>query len=69
MAEHVYQTLKDIIQKYGGMNEAQVQSYMLSLRVSSIWVLYTTHMAHVILVTSFSDSYLFLLRNKLVFFN
>lgn len=34
MAEHVYQTLKNIIQKYGGMNEAQVQSYMLSLRVS-----------------------------------
>lgn len=32
MAEHVYQTLKAIIQKYGGMNESQVQSYMLSLR-------------------------------------
>lgn len=36
MAEHVYQTLKTIIQKYGGMNENQVQSYMLSLRVS-LW--------------------------------
>lgn len=33
MAEHVYQTLKAIIQKYGGMNEAQVQSFLLSLRV------------------------------------
>ncbi|KAJ8968172.1 hypothetical protein NQ314_002429, partial [Rhamnusium bicolor] len=32
MAEHVYQTLKTIIQKYGGMNENQVQSFMLSLR-------------------------------------
>lgn len=35
MAEHVYQTLKNIIQKYGAMTEAQVQSYMLSLRVSN----------------------------------
>lgn len=35
MAEHVYQTLKNIIQKYGGMNESQVLSYMLSLRVSN----------------------------------
>ncbi|CAH0554483.1 unnamed protein product [Brassicogethes aeneus] len=32
MAEHVYQTLKTIIQKYGSMNDQQVQSYMLSLR-------------------------------------
>lgn len=34
MAEHVYQTLKKIIQKYGGMNENEVQSFLLSLRVS-----------------------------------
>ncbi|CAG9822005.1 unnamed protein product [Phaedon cochleariae] len=32
MAEHVYQTLKTIIQKYGGMSESQVQAFMLSLR-------------------------------------
>ncbi|XP_019773235.2 nitric oxide synthase, salivary gland isoform X4 [Dendroctonus ponderosae] len=32
MAEHVYQTLKKIIQKYGGMNEHEVQSFLLSLR-------------------------------------
>ncbi|XP_019875678.1 nitric oxide synthase, salivary gland isoform X1 [Aethina tumida] len=32
MAEHVYQTLKSIIQKYGGMTDQQVQNYMLSLR-------------------------------------
>ncbi|KAG5898095.1 hypothetical protein JTB14_027452 [Gonioctena quinquepunctata] len=32
MAEHVYQTLKTIIQKYGGMSDTQVQSFMLSLR-------------------------------------
>lgn len=36
MAEHVYQTLKNIIQRHGGMSEAQVQTYMLSLRVSLI---------------------------------
>lgn len=35
MAEHVYQTLKSIIQKYGGMTDQQVQNYMLSLRVST----------------------------------
>lgn len=40
MAEHVYQTLKAIIQKYGGMNESQVQSYMLSLRVSFFCLLF-----------------------------
>lgn len=32
MAEHVYQTLKTIIQKYGGLNDNQVQTFMLSLR-------------------------------------
>nr|CAH7737071.1 unnamed protein product [Callosobruchus chinensis] len=32
MADNVYQTLKSIIQKYGGMNDSQVQSYMMSLR-------------------------------------
>lgn len=34
MAEHVYQTLKQIIRKYGGMSENEVQSFLLSLRVS-----------------------------------
>lgn len=34
MAEHVYQTLKCIIQKYSTLNEKQVEDYMLSLRVS-----------------------------------
>lgn len=33
MAEHVYQTLKTIIQKYGNMTDKQVEAYMLSLRV------------------------------------
>lgn len=33
MAEHVYQTLKTIIQKYGAMNDDQVEKYMLTLRV------------------------------------
>ncbi|XP_066248100.1 nitric oxide synthase isoform X2 [Euwallacea similis] len=32
MAEHVYQTLKKIIQIYGGMSENEVQSFLLSLR-------------------------------------
>ncbi|CAH1134822.1 unnamed protein product [Ceutorhynchus assimilis] len=32
MAEHVYQTLKKIIQTYGGMSENEVQSCLLSLR-------------------------------------
>ncbi|XP_050304291.1 nitric oxide synthase, salivary gland isoform X2 [Anthonomus grandis grandis] len=32
MAEHVYQTLKKIIQTYGGMSQAEVQSFLLSLR-------------------------------------
>nr|CAI5859008.1 unnamed protein product [Callosobruchus analis] len=32
MADNVYQTLKSIIQKYGGMNDLQVQGYMMSLR-------------------------------------
>lgn len=32
MAEHVYQTFKNIIQKYGKMSDAEVQSYMLQLR-------------------------------------
>jgi nitric-oxide synthase len=34
MAEHVYQTLRNIIQKYGSMTEQQVEAYILSLRVS-----------------------------------
>lgn len=34
MAEHVYQTLKNIIQRYGGMSDHQIEKYMLSLRVS-----------------------------------
>lgn len=33
MAEHVYQTLKTIIQKYGAMTNDQVEKYMLTLRV------------------------------------
>lgn len=33
MAEHVYQTLKTIIQKYGAMTDGQVENYMLTLRV------------------------------------
>lgn len=33
MAEHVYQTLKTIISRYGGMNESQTEAFMLSLRV------------------------------------
>ncbi|XP_046390490.1 nitric oxide synthase-like protein isoform X2 [Ischnura elegans] len=32
MAEHVYQTLKQIIQEKGGMSDADVESYMLTLR-------------------------------------
>ncbi|XP_063930433.1 nitric oxide synthase, salivary gland isoform X2 [Zophobas morio] len=32
MAEHVYQTLKTIIQKYGSMNEQQVEAFLFSLR-------------------------------------
>ena len=36
MAEHVYQTLKTIIQKYGSMNEQQVEAFLFSLRVSTI---------------------------------
>lgn len=39
MAEHVYQTLKSIIQKYGGMSENEVQSFLLSLRVSNISII------------------------------
>lgn len=34
MAEHVYQTLKGIIQERGAMTDAQVERYMLKLRVS-----------------------------------
>lgn len=34
MAEHVYQTLKTIIQRYGGMSDNQIESYMLTMRVS-----------------------------------
>lgn len=33
MAEHVYQTLKTIIQKYGGMNDEHVENHMLTMRV------------------------------------
>lgn len=33
MAEHVYQTLKLIIQKYGGMSDEHIENYMLTLRV------------------------------------
>lgn len=33
MAEDVYQTLKGIVQEKGGMNDNEVESYMLSLRV------------------------------------
>lgn len=36
MAEHVYQTLKLIIQERGAMTESQVERYMLKLRVSLI---------------------------------
>lgn len=36
MAEHVYQTLKTIIQKYGSMSNAQVEKYMHLLRVGLI---------------------------------
>ncbi|XP_057655799.1 nitric oxide synthase-like protein isoform X1 [Diorhabda carinulata] len=32
MAENVYQTLRNIIQNYGELNDADVQSYMLQLR-------------------------------------
>ncbi|XP_076253398.1 nitric oxide synthase isoform X1 [Rhynchophorus ferrugineus] len=32
MAEHVHQTLKQIIKKYGNMSEDEVESFMLSLR-------------------------------------
>ncbi|CAH1105276.1 unnamed protein product [Psylliodes chrysocephalus] len=32
MAEHVHQTLQNIIRKHGCMSESEVQSYMLSLR-------------------------------------
>ncbi len=34
MAEHVYQTLKVIIQERGAMTDSQVERYMLKLRVS-----------------------------------
>lgn len=34
MAEHVYQTLKKIIQQCGHMNDEECESYMLKLRVS-----------------------------------
>ena len=34
MAEHVYQMLKLIIQERGGMLDSEVESYMLTLRVS-----------------------------------
>lgn len=36
MAEHVYQTLKTIILRYGGMNETQAEAFMLSLRVTRL---------------------------------
>ncbi|KAB0794374.1 hypothetical protein PPYR_11213 [Photinus pyralis] len=32
MAEHVYQTLKTIIQQYGGKTDSQAEAYMLTLR-------------------------------------
>ncbi|KAK4875678.1 hypothetical protein RN001_012100 [Aquatica leii] len=32
MAEHVYQTLKNIIQQFGRMNESQAEAFMLSMR-------------------------------------
>lgn len=35
MAEHVYQTLKNIIKMQGSMNETQAEAFMLSLRVST----------------------------------
>ena len=35
MAEHVYQTLKVIIQERGVMTDSQVERYMLKLRVST----------------------------------
>lgn len=34
MAEDVYQTLKSIVQDKGDMNDAEVENYMLSLRVT-----------------------------------
>lgn len=40
MAEHVYQTLKNIIQKQGNMNDSQTEAYMLTLRVS---IFYKNH--------------------------
>lgn len=35
MADHVYQTLKTIMQTYGNMTDEQVEKFMLSMRVSS----------------------------------
>lgn len=34
MAEHVFQTLKTIIQRYGNMSDKQLEAYMLLMRVS-----------------------------------
>jgi len=34
MAEHVYQMLKLIIKEHSGMLDTEVESYMLTLRVS-----------------------------------
>lgn len=33
MAEHVYQTLKTIIQKHGNLSEEQMEGLMLKMRV------------------------------------
>lgn len=42
MAEHVYQTLKSIIQKYGAMSDSQVEKYMLTMRVLPKQILFYT---------------------------
>jgi len=36
MAEHVYQTLKIIIQELGNQSEANVEKYLLTMRVSTV---------------------------------
>lgn len=39
MAEEVYQTLKRIVQEKGGMNDTEIESYMLSLRVNVTFII------------------------------
>lgn len=40
MAEDVYQTLKNIIKTHGKMMDQEVETYMLSLRVSTLFFMY-----------------------------